>query len=280
LWIIFAPFLLMLASLFEIACGGKDENQAERAVQRAVDEMRGLSSYRLAVQAPREPGSTLAGEWETNYAGMNRYRVRAATTGSDASWREYCDNTTRTSNDEDVCQNTVSTFSERAILDSLLADGKLYARLCSDGDPDSCTPWWFRPADERIDLPSVGPDWLWHPESALVAADIARNVVSAQTPGEQLSHLRGDVNPADVRSETWKYLFGETPNEDGNTEDEREVYDRRPVIIDIWLSPETQLVERIAFTECRGPSDCDVKELTYSHFNDAAVESPALIQPQ
>jgi hypothetical protein len=268
-----------------------------------VERMRQLSSYHLDKRAPDNSGTEESiSDWEIDYVDPHVYRVVSEVAGD--NWSEFCD-VWQDEPEGKRCRETVAGFSGTALGDAIQSGNLQFVRLCSSEATDLCTPWIRRLEDELL----AGTGWLVHPEGALVAIELAKNLEYVGSEDTPVLHLRGEIDPIATRLETAKYVSGSVPSSDARyvecggsvsvTGDEKvdeseasctvqpsqpdeEAGDQsaesdRTVTIDLWISRDRMLLQRVVFTEeIPSISFVETRELKYSEFDEALVEVPDL----
>jgi hypothetical protein len=269
----------------------------EGEIEKAVAQMRALSSYRSTVTTTASAGERQEKEWVIDYEGKDRYRIAAVAELDRPQILEYCGSLGGSL--AKSCETVAGSFAGAAVSESVLYDGDLFARFCGGYGSATCTPWVDVGKDERL----PGPGWFRHPESVMIALTTATDVEAV----ESSTHMRGTVNPMKVRMETAKYVFGEQLTDsdyvrcefgggvDSNQENfevepscrdipdpgetiaERiKYYEENPVTMEVWVSESDGLIGRVSFTE--DPGESGVREVTrveYSLYNQAVVEAPS-----
>jgi hypothetical protein len=266
--------------------------------------MRRFSSYHYVVESdPYSGPAYLGGVWEIDFEDRDAYRVSSLALGvGSAKDCEVFDQ----EEDRQQCQEVMSSFTSRSILESVLSGDNLYLRECAYEQRDTCTPWLVVPP---LPPPVAGDDWVLFPESPLVALELVEDLgyVEASPQGSAL-HLRGKTNPARVDAETFERIFGESQVDghgiecegyigivgagertieredscrevangaDSNDSDEVQYYEDNPVQLDVWLSPTDFRVQRLRLAG-RSPvyGDQTVVEIIYSRFNRSPIAVP------
>lgn len=297
-------FVLLAA----IACGGGDEgldlsNDPQVFWTQANAAMADLDSYHVAFVFPLGPEEV---RWEAEFASPNDYRFLLFS--AEGETEEVCESYNPPSGGQgQTCRDVLTNVTSRSVFETIMAGDKAYSRQCEDVG-EQCEPWQEGP---RPQIPIAGPSPTYLPEWPLVALEMAQPV--EVVGGEEIDdvtfiHLHGTVNNLRAILENQRRVltaagitsFGEECFEEASLpgappgeeicrkltfeeslerqEPDLSFYDENPATIDIWISPDTFLVRRVALTAQPPPDEPGSGQVPliveYTLLNQVEIEAP------
>ncbi len=294
--------------LATLACGGDDEDldlsaSAEAFWNQADTAMADLDSYHVSFVFPYGPEEV---RWEAEFAAPNDYRFLLFS--AEGETEKVCESYSPPSGGQgQTCREVLTNITSRSVFETILAGGKAYSRLCEDVG-EQCEPWQEGPQPQ---VPIAGPSPTYLLQWPLVAMEMAQPIEvvgGEEIDGATFIHLHGSVNHLRAIFENQRRVLteagitsfgeecfeetslpGEPPGEEicrtltyeeslERQEPDLSFYDDNPATIDIWISPDTSLVRRVALAAQPPPGEPDSGEapliVEYTLFNQVEIEAP------
>jgi hypothetical protein len=232
----------------------------DEVLQRAVDNMLGLDSYRTTV-VQSEPLPEVAA-WVVDVDEIDRHRLLGVYDDTDCSPAS------------DTSASPCGPVSE-----FIVADGSIYVRDCAS-EGQLCDDWAQYPTSPPLLAPVIGPQWV-SPETPLVLAKLARGVTEVTeddvSAGEDWIHLRGEVMVIDALLEAHADFPYYNTDDFILDEEKLDLVKEETRVIDVWISRADDLIYQMSLTlpdleRLEGP-DRHV-QITFSHFDEAGVKAP------